>query len=58
LDVRVARIRELACWWTSASEEARYQALERAAKENTPPLADLRLAIYLAEAEAGQVREG
>jgi len=58
VDVRVARIRELACWWTSASEEARYEALIRATKENSPPLAELRLAIYLSEAEAGQVSEG
>lgn len=48
----------LAQWWTQASQEARYALLEKAAKENKPPLAQVRLAAYLAEAEAGEVDQG
>lgn len=59
MDVRLAirSIDELARWWTQASEEARYETLLRATKENSPPLGALRLAIYLAEAEAGKVEQ-
>jgi len=60
MDVRMAkrRIDELAGWWTQASEEARYAVLQKATQENTPPLDALRLAIILAETEAGEVEEG
>lgn len=61
LDDRVARdaeIERLARWWTSASEKARYAALESAIHTNSPDLEKLRLAIIVAETEAGQVAEG
>ena len=62
LDVRVAgHVDELARWWTSAPEEARY-ALLKAVIEGTTKvkggLPSLRLAIILAEIEAGEVAEG
>lgn len=56
----MARVRviELAQWWTQASQEERFRLLQKACKENTPPLAELRYAIILAESEAGEVGEG
>jgi len=60
VDVRLAqrRIEELARWWTQASQEARYALCLKATQEDRPPLAQLRLAIILAESEAGEVSEG
>jgi hypothetical protein len=59
LDGRLARnVLELARWWTSAPQEARFLLLTTATKENRPPLRDLHLAIILAETEAGEVEEG
>lgn len=52
------RIDALARWWTQATHEARYALLVQAAKENTPPLEELRVAIVLAETEAGATGEG
>jgi hypothetical protein len=51
---------ELARWWTSATKEARWQLLrmsidQRSPQKGTPPLAELKLAIILAEAEAGEI---
>lgn len=51
-------LRELAEWWTQASQEARFQILRAAIQENTPPLKTLHLAIIAAETEAGEVSEG
>jgi hypothetical protein len=51
-------VEQLARWWTSASQEARFGLLRKAVQENTPPLQTLRLAIILAEIEAGEVGEG
>lgn len=55
-----ARIERIARWWNSASQEARYEAWGKAIQGDpgTPPLAELQLAVILAEAEAGQVEEG
>lgn len=59
LDVRVALdVERLARWWTSASEKARYEVLKASINADAPPLETLRLAIILAETEAGQVAEG
>ena len=49
---------ELARWYSQASQEARFAVWETAIKENSPPLARLRLAAILAEIESGQVCEG
>ena len=48
----------LARWWTSATEAARYEVLKTSINSDSPPLESLRLAIILAETEAGQVAEG
>lgn len=50
----------LARWWTSASQEARFALLKRTCEgdPSAPPLRTLQIAIYLAEAEAGEVAEG
>lgn len=58
MDVRVAELDALARWWSQATQEARYQVLTQATKENRPPLDTLHLAIILAETESGQVCEG
>ncbi len=60
MDVRLARerVERLARWWTSATQEARLQLWQKAAQEGDPPFAQLRLAIILAETEAGETREG
>jgi hypothetical protein len=59
LDGRLAGdVIALARWWTSATQEARFQVLTTATKENRPPLGQLQLAIILAETEAGEVTEG
>jgi len=52
------RIDALARWWSQASEEARYTLLRQATEENRPPLEEVHLAAYLAEAEQGTVSEG
>jgi len=51
------RIEQLAQWWAQASNESRFALLTQATQENRPPLAELTLAAYLAEAEAGTVEE-
>jgi hypothetical protein len=59
LDERVAGdVEKLARWWTSATQEARFELLRRSTKENSPPFQTLRLAIILSECEAGEVAEG
>ncbi len=59
LDGRVGhRVAELASWWTQATQEARFRLLEKACKENSPPLETLKLAIILSELEAGEVDQG
>lgn len=59
LDGRLARdVEGLARWWTSASQEARFGLLKAALEANTPSLQTLRIAIILAESEAGEVEEG
>jgi len=52
------RIDALARWWSQASNEARFQLLAKATQENKPPLEEVQLAAYLAEAEQGTVSEG
>lgn len=52
------RIDALARWWAQASNEARFALLTKATQENNPPLEEVRLAAYLAEAEQGTVSEG
>lgn len=56
----VARLEELARWWQAATQEARFQLYARSvrAEKEAPELGTLRLAIYLAEAEAGEVAQG
>lgn len=55
------RVELLARWWTSASNEERFRllklSLEGKAKD-APSLAEVRLAIILAETEAGEIGEG
>lgn len=61
MDVRLAeRIESLARWYTSASEEARYKAWEKAihGDPQAPSLFELRAATILSETEAGKVSEG
>ena len=59
LDGRVAwDVEQLARWWTSTTQEARFQLLKTAVETGTPPLEKLRFAIILAEAWAGEVEEG
>jgi hypothetical protein len=53
-----APVEQLARWWTSASTEQRFEAWQKACQENRPPLATLRIAAILAEAQAGEVEEG
>lgn len=60
---RVLAINSLAQWWTQASDQARFELLQRVVGSKTPQEGDpsfktLQLAIYLAEAEAGQVEAG
>lgn len=51
---------DVARYWTSASNEARFALLERAIKGDAaaPPLEVVRLAAILAEVEAGETGEG
>lgn len=58
LDDRLARIDELARWWTQATQKARFEAIHKAITEGIPDFQTLRLAIIVAEVEAGQVEEG
>lgn len=53
-------LEDLARWWTSAPQEARYALYARSIEgdEEAPPLEALRLAIYLAESEAGEIAQG
>lgn len=51
-------VERLARWWTSASQEEKFNTLKASIHENTPPLETLRLAIIAAEIEAGQISEG
>lgn len=51
-------VEQLARWWTSASKEERFNLLKLSIEENTPPLGEVRLAIFLAEVEAGEIGEG
>lgn len=53
-------VAELARWWHSASEEARFALLLKAAKgeAKTPSLEAVHLAALLAETEAGTVDQG
>lgn len=59
MDDRLALTR-IAQWWTQATNEARFQALQKAihGDPQAPPLQTLQLAIILAEVEAGEVGEG
>lgn len=58
MDDWLARIDELARWYSQASEEARFQLWQKAIKEKTPSLSELRVAAILAEIAAGKVSEG
>jgi hypothetical protein len=53
-------LERLARWWTEASNEARFGLYAKAlhGEEEAPPLDALRVAIYLAETEAGEVQQG
>lgn len=54
---RAASIESLARWWSSASKESRFALLKRTIEGDpqAPGLREVRLAIYLAEAEAGEI---
>lgn len=57
------RLEQLARWWTSAPQEARFALLKqvverRATAPQEVTLRELQLAIYLAEAEAGEISQG
>jgi hypothetical protein len=52
------RIDSIARWWAQASHEARFEFLTKAAKEGTPPLEEIHVAVILAESEAGATGEG
>lgn len=58
--VHGAAIERIARWWTSATQEARFEVLLRAYRKDptAPSLREIQLAAYLAEAEAGEVAEG
>lgn len=53
-------IERLARWWTEASNEARFTLLRAslAAEKEAPDFRALQIAIYLAEAEAGEIAQG
>lgn len=57
---RRAALERLARWWSSATQESRFALLERTIQgdREAPQLKDLQIAIYLAEVESGEVREG
>lgn len=57
---RLGSVEELARWWNAATQEARFALYEKSIKgdQDAPPLQALRIAIYLAEVEAGEVSEG
>jgi hypothetical protein len=50
-------VERLARWWTEASQIERFECVKRAieAEANAPSFEELRIAIYLAEVEAGEV---
>jgi len=55
-----ADIERIAQWWAQANQESRFVLLQRVVgsktpQEGDPSLAQLQLAILLAEAEAGEV---
>jgi hypothetical protein len=59
---RIGHVEQLARWWSSATKEARFVLLQRvlgqkAPLKGDPTLKELQLAIYLAEATAGEVIE-
>jgi hypothetical protein len=51
---------ELARWWTAATQEARFALLRSTIKgeKEAPQLEVLKLAIIIAEIEAGEIAEG
>jgi len=55
-----ADVEQLARWWTTATQEARYALLIRAWRKDqgAPPLAQVQLAALIAEAEASEVEKG
>lgn len=57
---RVGSLESIARWWTEATQEARYALYTKAlnGEAEAPTLEALRIAIYLAEVEAGEVSEG
>jgi hypothetical protein len=55
-----AAIERLARWWTSATQAERFALYEKAihGEAHAPSLRQIGLAIYLAETEAGETRQG
>ena len=56
------RVEQLARWWNEAPQEARWLLLRQVLDERSKASAEisfdeLRLAIYLAEAEAGEIEQ-
>jgi len=57
---RVAwNVEHIARWWTSATDEERFNMLQLSiqGEAKAPSLGEVRLAILLAESEAGEVSE-
>ena len=54
-------VEQLARWWTAASQEERFRllrvSLEKNPPKDAPSLQALQIAIYLAEAEGGEIDE-
>lgn len=50
-------VERLARWWTSASQAERFVLIQAAIRgaPSAPPFSDLQVAIFLAEAEAGEI---
>lgn len=53
-------LERLAQWWTQAPQVERFELVRKSihGDPEAPPLGTLHLAIYLAEAEAGEVDQG
>lgn len=59
LDGRLAwDVEQLARWWTQATQEARFGLIRQATQEGRPSWQTLRVAILLAEIEAGEIDQG
>lgn len=58
MDEWLARVDDLARWYTQASEEARYALWQKAITEGSPSLTEVRVAAILSDEAAGKIGEG